>query len=410
MPNLMPGPTKGLAMTSPDTQKRPSAEFRLLAACMSWPQSHQATLKVKSLSGAHIDWDEFVALTARHRVAALAQSALQKAGEAPPPEASERLAQAAHHEAMKELTLAGEVLRLNAALQKCGLTPILLKGVGIALQGFGRLGLRNNRDIDILISSSEIAKCADILTELGYQRIEPDNAISEGDLSKWPIIHKDMVYINRQGGSIVEVHWRLFDNPHLMPVDPDKRDHVSYGGREISVLPLITNIIYLCAHGAQHSWSRLKWLVDLSVLLTHLSEHDFAELARETKRRGLGPLVSSSTRLCVDILEAPVPESFLNSIGRDWQVNILQQIAHTSLIHGGSVELEDRPWGSTLKNLSHYLFKADMNYWASEIKYDYLDDDQSIGLNTWQHMLGRVPRWINKHSHLREQERAKGKG
>jgi len=394
-------------MSASNLRKPVSREFRLLAACMGWPQTAETSLRVQGLVAADIDWEAFVSLTARHRVAALAQAGLHKAGVTAPAEPAQRLAYAARQEAIKELALAGEVLRVNAALQTHAMKPVLLKGVGIALRGFGRLGMRNNRDIDILVAAGEVAGCGKVLKSLGYSRIEPAETADDRAIAHWMDLHKDMVFLNRESSTIIEVHWRLFDNPHMMSLGDLKADTISYGGREIAVLPITTNIIYLCAHGAQHAWSRLKWLVDLSVSLTQLSDAQFEDLRIEAEQRGLQPLLSSSVRLCVDILNTPLPQGFLKSIGGDWRVDVLQRIAQASLIHGGAVELEDRPWGSTLKNISHYLFKSDLHYWISEIHYDYVDGEQVGDDGSWRHNLHRVPRWIIKHAHLRAQEKTR---
>jgi hypothetical protein len=394
-----------MRVVNTDDKERPSKlmspEVHLLTRCVIWPLSAKALAEVDKHSREDgLDWEHFVALTARHRVAAMTKNALGRAQVSTPAAAAERLARSARQEALKELALAGEVLRLNKVLRASGVKPVLLKGVSVALQGFGRLGLRNNRDIDLLVRPTEALVCQTALLETGYRQIEPGPQCTLQDVKKWLILHKDMVFVNPETDSIVELHWRLFDNPRLMPLDDVVDAVIQYGGSEIAVLPKFVNAIYLCAHGSQHAWSRLKWLADLAAQLSHFTDADFHQLDAEARRLGLIRLVGASLRLCVRLLHLSVPPRLLRGYERDWRIGLLEQTALASLLRGGVTELEDRRFGSTLKNLSHYLFRDDPLYWLAEMKYDFLDEPDAPSIGASSALLQRLPRWISRHTRL----------
>jgi len=347
-----------------------------------------------------LNWSEFVALAERHRVAALVYAALRKSEVLLPPSFEPALQGLSRQEALKELALAGEVVRLVKALSEAGVDPFLLKGVSIALQGYRRLGLRTNRDIDLLVETGELATSEAVLTRLGYKRLEPAGSLTTNVLHQWTVLHKDMVYFNAGADSIVEIHWRLFDNPNLMPpIGQGAPERLSYGGCSLRILPRDYNIIYLCLHGMQHAWSRMKWLADLGAMLSGLSQDEVAAVHSQAAAWGLGAPVAASLALCGRILHSPVPASVNRATARSWRAKALEAVAISSLTTGGAVEMEDRNFGSTWKNASHYLFRFNLAYLTSELKYDLLDDPQEPSSGRLSQLILRIPRWIIRQSH-----------
>jgi putative nucleotidyltransferase-like protein len=101
----------------------------------------------------------------------------------------------------------------------------------------------------------------------------------------------------------VEVHWRLFPNARLMPVDPDwlsRPRHVEIQGAQVPAVPLSAQWLYLLAHGSNHPWSRMKWLADVPAFaLRHprFAQPDALEAAGTGYRRSIatGLLVAEAT-------------------------------------------------------------------------------------------------------------------
>jgi len=376
-------------------------EFELLSACSAWPVSMATKIRVaEAFSRPGLNWDQFVALTERHRVTALAHNALKQNSASSNEAIMAPLQRLARQEALKELTLAGELVRISKAIQAAGIEVILLKGVSIALLGFKRLGLRTNRDIDILVDTSQLEDCDRVLTGIGYTRLEPAGPLSPAALKQWTTLHKDMVYRSREADAIVEVHWRLFDNPHLLPkLDVGPMPRLAYGGGQLQVLPTSLNVIYLCLHGMQHAWSRMKWLADLGAVLSTLSQIEIAQVYEEASKLGLRAPVGASLALCSEVLASPIPASITDAARRGWRERMLRAVAMSSLTTGGAVEMEDRNFGSTWKNVSHYIFRFDLPYLGSELKYDLMDDPADPTQGRLSQLLLRIPRWIIRQSH-----------
>jgi hypothetical protein len=48
-------------------------------------------------------------------------------------------------------------------------------------------------------------------------------------------------------------------------------------------------------------------------------------------------------------------------------------VAERSMFAGAGLELEEQRFGSTLKNLSHYLMAHGTGFWREELRFDLMD-------------------------------------
>ena len=356
-------------------------EFRLAAACAAWPPTDRGKDAIRAISGAGIDWPRFLRVVERHRIGGLAYATISAAGVEPPePYAREMLedAQRLNH---LELFLAYEAFRLQSRLIAAGFTPVVLKGVAVALAAFGRLGLRCNRDIDILVPWPQLRAAAEVLTDSGYVRIEPPANCGQTQLEQWLRRHKDLVFQHPDHGAIVELHGRLFDNRRLLAdVNPcaDPALLPLAAGAEIRGLRPDLLLIYLGLHGAQHAWSRLKWLADFGALLAQLDQAAVRRSYETARSLGVHRALAQGALLASSMLGATAPDYVVSDRARDRRIGWLEAVAASAAIgDGDGAELEERRHGTTAKNVSHYLIAGGLGYWLEELGYDLSDDSLS---------------------------------
>jgi hypothetical protein len=274
---------------------------------------------------------------------------------------------------LKELAAAAEARRLGQILAAEGVASRVLKGPAVSLAAFGRLGLRTNRDLDILVHVSDRAAASRILSEQGYARIEPELTVSAAAFADWLRNHKDFVFA-RPDGMLVELHWRLFNNRALLPNIPQCGSYrITCAPFTFETLPPTENILYLCVHGAEHAWSRLKWLADLAALLRQMKGEAIAELLARAQRESVYPAIAQAVLLCARHLGLVLPSGMRGKLGRDWRVRILVAIAERSLFGGDGQELEEQRFGSTLKNIGHYLMASGHDFRREELRFDLMD-------------------------------------
>ena len=271
-----------------------------------------------------------------------------------------RLEKVVRESAFAELASLAELKRICERLGDQGIAPILLKGLALSQLCFKKIGWRTNHDIDLLIRPDELATCDRILAAMDYIRVEPHPALDAVQTDKWRRAHKDWVYIHRSRRTIVEIHYRLFDNePLCAEVDLREVEPLDLFGQH-RILSLTGDALrsYLALHGLLHSWSRLKWLIDY-------------ELIRPDGGREAGRDVATrvADRLGDTLFAA---ESVANGRGFS-RTAMLVSSSLNAMAGGGQQELEQTKFGTTIKNMSHYLISLRLSYWLAELRYDLAD-------------------------------------
>jgi hypothetical protein len=351
---------------------RISPEMTLLLACLRWPAANAAEEQVRACARDDLDWAKFVALTNRHRVSTLVETRLALAAVSPPPPYAGHLRRLSRETVLGEFGLAHELKGLQARLAARSVRPVVLKGAVVSMRAYGRLGLRFNRDIDLLVSDQDVAVTDEILIGCGYRRFEPSGAMAEAELRRWRRQRKDFAYQHPETNRIVELHWRLFDNPALMPTEllPEPEEIAILPGFSVLALPAETDLIYLCVHGAEHAWSRLKWLADVGRIFARLRPDELMAVFDLAARLGVQRPVAQALLLCRRLLGLSPPERLLRLAQTQWRTRWLEQVALHSMLSGGATEMEERFLGSTLKNLGHYSLADGLSFYANEAAFD----------------------------------------
>lgn len=349
-------------------------EFRLVAAATRWPQTTAAGDHMRALAADVRDWRRVARIVDRHRIPGLASAAIDLLC----PDAGVRahMAANARQSAMQELRFAYETLRLVRLLEGAGIPVRVIKGVTAALLAFGRFGVRFSMDVDLLIRPRDVPAASAILTAAGYGRTEPAADAGPAAMRARMARYKDLVFEHPDSGAVVELHWRLFQNPHLLRgPDLDRREPLELlPGVVVHGLPRDLSILYLFAHGTEHGWARLKWLADIGAILAGAPQREVERLYAKARGRGAHRLVVPGLVLSHALYGTHLPEAARRDSLRDWRIRSLVRTAYASLVGDeDGIELEDRPHGTTRKNLSHYCLSADPRFLFSEARYDLLD-------------------------------------
>jgi hypothetical protein len=375
-----------------------SPELLVVGACLAWPRDEARAGELQSLTAGQIDWDRLLRLAERHRVVGLVSHALSEAGVRVPGTAGAELKQRAQTIVIQELALAAEVSRIDQALAALGARPTVLKGLSASAQGYQRIGLRQNRDIDLLVAPNQIGRATRWLLADGFDQIEPIDRLNDAGLAEWMRSHKDLVYLHPRRKTIVEVHWRLFDNVEfekpIVILDPIEIKLPT--GQVVLGLPMETALAYMCAHGAQHAWSRLKWLADVGAFCSVLGSKRVAELYGEWKAAGVG-LAPGQALLVADRLSIfGAPEKVKLDGRRSWRLRTVRDVALRAIAADEVVELEDQAFGSLFKTLSHYLLRGGLGYWLTQARLDFTEVPKTYS-SRWVRRLGplaKLPLWF----------------
>jgi hypothetical protein len=352
-----------------------SPEIALLLACLRWPLSEDARARITTLAAADIDWTAFVSLVTRHRVFGLVEHGLRSSGVTVPEPQGGLLRERANHTSWSELILAGELRAMQKDLRARGVQPTVLKGLALSMKAYGRLGLRYNRDIDILVSWAGVAPACDVLQARGYHRIEPPANAVPAEVKRWIRRQKDIVYQHPSKGLVVEIHWRLFDNPHLLRFeDNGRRDMITISADfTVETLPADLDLIFICAHGAHHAWSRLKWIADVNAIFSQMPPGEILRVYRAAHALNAHRMMAQALILCASLLGLAIPAEIMADWRADWRIRILARVARHVILSRAAREIEDSALGSTPKNIAHYLLADGARYFVDEMLFDLTD-------------------------------------
>jgi hypothetical protein len=107
----------------------------------------------------------------------------------------------------------------------------------------------------------------------------------------------DLQFIAEKPGlpSILELHWKLRGPLGGFNLNPD------------SPMNEVDNFLYLCAHGTEHGWFRLKWLFDLPQIMDHIA-FDWAQVRDRAIMLDCLDHLELTMLVLQSILNEPIPE------------------------------------------------------------------------------------------------------
>jgi hypothetical protein len=299
--------------------QRHALEFQLLLACLCCPQDEVAAARIRDLSSS-VHWEMFLRLVEHHRVLPLAQRALRNAGIVLPPEVDSTLKQAATRNAYAAMRYLAEARRLIDLLAAANIPVRLLKGVPLSQRAFGDWSLRDVGDLDLLIAPEDEERADALLLADGFSRREPAATLTPRRRRSYRKHAKDYTYEPGAAGFEIDLHWRLFRNPHmdgngLAAAAPEE---LAVGGTVLHVLPLVHSFLYLCVHGTLDGWYRMKPLADVAAVWSGFSADERDQSIALARAHRIAPELAAGLLLTrhLDMLEpAELPDSILLQAG-----------------------------------------------------------------------------------------------
>lgn len=241
----------------------------------------------------------------RHRISTRAIAALGAALRERDPAVSERLTARARERGFAALNKTERMAAISATLIQANIRHLGIKGPVLAQQIYGDVGSRDSKDLDLLVDPIAITHVVSVLESMGFE--ETGVEVERGDTAA------DNKHRTFFGHDIeVEVHTRLLDVDSLLPLSFDavwgRRETVMLGTVAVPAMAMADTLLYLCAHGAQHLWFRLKWLEDIARIVTLPAQSSIiAEAIARARETGAEAIVTSALRLVEDVLGVPSP-------------------------------------------------------------------------------------------------------
>lgn len=376
-------------MTSPQL----SPEVALTIACCRWPRSPARDAAVRAAARAVTDWDVFERLLVRHRVTPLVRDGLACAGVTLPEPLATRLADRAAETALMALVMARESVRLQSVFDAAGLSVLLLKGSVVGVLAYGDPCMKESWDIDVLISQDRIADGHKLLIGLGYTLQNPAG-FSLDELERFARYAIEAVYVNRESGLAVELHWRLSRNQRLLPAVTVRSasQGVRVAGAELRTLSDELLFAYLCAHGTKHGWARMKWLADLNAFISARDEDTVERLYRAAVEAGAGRAPAVSLLLCRDLLGLSLAPSLVRELESGPRIGLLRSAAF-HCVTGRTAPSDPGAWLPLRLRFSLLFLMPGAGYALEQLRNTWDHPFEHARHGSGFHIL-RIPRWL----------------
>lgn len=355
----------------------------MVAECCRWPVGDPP--KRPRWSEAEIDWQRVARIAARHRVEGLVWNSLTARDAPLPGDVAASLKAASERILHENLEAARESLLLQSAFRHAGIAILFLKGITLAELAYGTLAFKSGRDIDLLVRSDDVDSAADTLITQGYTCTYPRCAAER--LGDWHLLCKESVWRHPRRSTMVELHSRLFDNPLLQPtIDIHNQQLVRIGDSSLPTLPRDELFSYLCLHGANSAWSRLKWLADFAALIAPLGPRRIVELHRRAESVGAGRAASTALLMSEKVLGLALPDSLRHSLQKDRLARALAWVSLRKMTgRYTDSEIKDHRFGTLSIHLMQPFLLPGWRFAMAEIRRlcSRPEDQLELSSNSW---------------------------
>lgn len=284
-------------------------ERALLLAAVSVPSDHVNEQGRAAIAHPNFRWDVLLEFAEAQNVRPLLARFLDGLESAAiPAEVRATLSQALRHNAFRNLQMAGELITLKNLFAANGLNAIPFKGPTLAVLAYGDLSWREFGDLDILLPRKDLFAAGELMLARTYEPFFPLASLHN---SAFLNICNELSFQHPHKELLVELHWEL--SPRLFRFALDWQEiqtdltPVSLAGKPLHTFSLPLLLLYLCAHGARHSWASLGWIADVAWLIARHPQLDWAETLRLANKTQHERVLGLGLWLASELLGATLP-------------------------------------------------------------------------------------------------------
>lgn len=311
-------------------------ELELLVCCSQTDLDSTTAQKIDQLLTKKIDWEHLIKLATCHGVLPLLYQNLQAVGSPfVPPHILARLSHQFHFNALHNLCLSEELLKLLSLFHQDQIQAIPFKGAVLSHCVYGNTELRQFSDLDILIQVLDVPKATEILIAQGYQ---PPKQVTEAQEKPYLQCEQFLESAQYQGSYefhhsskpiLIELHWSLTRKDFAFPVKFndlwERRYLVSLSGVQVPSLSPEDTLLFLCMHGSKHCWEELKWIVDVAQLLRADTNLDWSILRERSQTIGVERMLNLGLFLVQEYFGTQIPEKVYRRVEADYTILALSE-------------------------------------------------------------------------------------
>ncbi len=214
--------------------------------------------------------------------------------------------------AARNMRLCRELQKILSLFNSKEIPVIVLKGAHLSETVYGNIALRGMCDVDLLVKKEDLASVAAELLALGSVPKHHNHVFSQSQCH---------FGYQLQSGLVVEIHWSIIslNSPCRVDVEGLWERARPMTLAQVPVLTLSPEdlLLHLCLHTAKHSHDmHIRMLYDIREAARYWgTELDWQAMGARARQWGMVRPAYVFLRLARELLEAPVPEDWLASMG-----------------------------------------------------------------------------------------------
>jgi hypothetical protein len=307
--------------------------FRLMLLAARSPLSSSDREQIRQTLKEQIEWNEFLRVVQAHRLAPLVLVGLTAAAaEYIPDFVNASLSAISKANSNRVVRSILETQRIARTFQRQGFQITVLKGALLSELIYGDPFRRYSVDVDLLTSKEQLAQQVHCMEELGYELVMPYCRLTPRRIRSYSHYRKDFSFKHRRSGMMVDLHWRLFNNPEH-PGNLLGANRVPIQGKlfgdGLYMLPRIDQFLYCAAHGVSDAWIYLKSLADFAAFSRTLTPQDMQEAVIRSDEIKLLSKLSSATHIAHDWMGSPAFDKGLLPANDPLHVTMYRNVVET---------------------------------------------------------------------------------
>ena len=218
--------------------------------------------------------------------------------------------------AMRNLMLTRELLRIIEDFQENGIETVPFKGPTLAKMAYGDVTLRSFSDLDIVVRKQDVLKARDVLLIRGYKPQIMFSPRQEKGLLKNACEYN---FFRKNPSIAVEIHWRFHPEYSSVPFDEgvwSRLDRMDLEGTQINSFAAEDLILILSSHATRHGWSQLKFMSDLAGIISR-HQINWDQIASGANEMRIVRILHLGLLLAHDLLGAKLPKQTLHEAESD---------------------------------------------------------------------------------------------
>ncbi len=221
----------------------------------------------------------------------------------------------------RNMLMTSELIKIMHLLRENNIEALAFKGPTLSQMAYGDITLRQFGDLDILIKKRTRSQMMDLLLKEHYI---PEIDLKEGTKETFFNSVNVIAFYNESTGIRIEVHWELLSRNYAIDWEEkklwDTQEHTRINHKEIPVLVLEQQLLYLSAHGAKHLFERLEWICDIDRSIRVDPNINWQHLLNEAEKLGIKRMLYLGLELSRKFFGLDLPEMIKKNIAQDKEI------------------------------------------------------------------------------------------